>query len=335
MLHIMLLILKIIGIILLCILGIVLLAILCALFVPLRYRIEVMRKEGDGQPPVVVQVKVTWLLHVVNVLICYPASVYVRVRVFLFTLFQIPEKKRKASRRKKTSGNDTEGKDQPSKAVDSGDGERTEPPTKGKEKRKPKKASDLPETTVVDRTLEGEMEEGDSPEPEDAGLFRRIICKIRNLIVQICQIPEKIKTLLQKMQYTISSLCDKIESTSDTIKYYCEVLQSDAFARSFALCKEQIRVILKEIKPDKFEADVIVGTNDAASTGEILAVYGMLYPLIGEHVRVLGDFEQARIEGQLFLKGKIRAFTFLWIALKVYRNKDIRTLIKLFKKEAV
>ena len=70
----MLLILKIIGIILICILGMVLFAVLCALFVPLRYQIEVMREEGEGKPPVVVRVKVTWLLHLINVLLRYPAD---------------------------------------------------------------------------------------------------------------------------------------------------------------------------------------------------------------------------------------------------------------------
>ena len=72
MLHIILLILKIIGIVLLCILGIIILALFCVLFVPVRYRIEVMRKEGEDEPPVDVRVKVTWLLHLLNILIRYP-----------------------------------------------------------------------------------------------------------------------------------------------------------------------------------------------------------------------------------------------------------------------
>lgn len=68
MLHILLLILKIIGIVLLSILGILLLGIICALFVPVRYRIEAVRQEGEGQPPAAVRVKVTWLLHLINFL---------------------------------------------------------------------------------------------------------------------------------------------------------------------------------------------------------------------------------------------------------------------------
>ena len=110
---------------------------------------------------------------------------------------------------------------------------------------------------------------------------------------------------------------------------------SDEFGRSFALCREQAGVVLKELKPDRVEVDLVFGTGDPASTGEVLAVCGMLYPVFGPKVRIAGDFERAHLEGYVFIKGKIRAFTFLRVAWKLYRNKDIRTLIKLFKKEAV
>lgn len=318
MLHIMLLILKIIGIILICILGMVLFAVLCALFVPLRYQIEVMREEGEGKPPVVVRVKVTWLLHLINVLLRYPANVYVRVRIFLFTLFQIPEKQHKPSRRKKAGGSGPEETEAP-EDVGAKRSEQPEEKTEVQDTEENAPPAEKAGGSGAERTVQRE-------EKEDTR--HKILCKIRHLTA-------KIKAFFQKIQYTICGFCDKIESTSDTIKYYCDILRSDAFARSFALCKEQLGIILRAVRPDQFEADMIVGTNDPASTGEILAVFGMLYPYVGEHVRVVGDFERAHIEGRMFLKGKVRAFTFLCIAVRVYRNKDIRTLIKLFKKEAV
>ena len=92
---------------------------------------------------------------------------------------------------------------------------------------------------------------------------------------------------------------------------------------------------MKSLKPKKFEAAFVVGTDDPASTGEILAVCGMLYPILGPQVNVVGDFERKRLEGHLLLKGKIRFFTFLRVAVKIYFNKDIRKLYKLLKKEAV
>ena len=351
MLHIILLILKIIGIILLCILGVLLLAISCAFFVPLRYRIEVFREEGEGNPPFVVHAKVTWLLHLVNILLCYPADVYVRVRIFLFTLFQIPEaekkqtkekSERKKKRKKKKPGETDE--NTAGKEVEQAEEEQSVPDAGKVPDAEDKSSVDtsLEQVKTVDPENTGETKDTENTQeaaPEPSGPFRKWIYKIsqkvRNLLNKIRQFLDRIKNAFQNILYTIRHMCDKIKSTSNTIQYYREVLQSDAFQHSWELCKGQIGILLRALKPDKFEADLIVGTGDPASTGEILAVYGMLYPFLGEHVRIVGDFEQAHVEGHLFIKGKIRAFTFLRVAWKVYRNKDIRTLIKLFKKEAV
>ena len=67
MLHIVLTILKVIGIILLVILGILLAVILLVLFVPLRYRLNVRR----GNTPLTVDGRVTWLLHLLRIDLFY------------------------------------------------------------------------------------------------------------------------------------------------------------------------------------------------------------------------------------------------------------------------
>ena len=145
----------------------------------------------------------------------------------------------------------------------------------------------------------------------------------------------KIKSLIENIQYTIQKFCDKIKSVSDTIEYYRKVIEGEAFRRSFALCKNELLRIGKALKPQKFQVQLLIGMDDPAATGEILAVWGMLYPVIGGYVDVAGDFERKRLEGHLLLKGKIRFFTFLRVAVKIYFNKDIRKLYKLLKKEAV
>lgn len=326
MLHIILLILKIIGIVLLCILGVLFLAIGCALFVPLRYRIEVYREEGEDNPPVTARVKVTWLLHLVNILICYPSDVYVRARIFLFTLFRFPEsKKEKKSNRKKRK----EAGEQDSR-----------PAEKEEVVSRPAEPQDGNLICGDDRKQDEQREPDTHTEEagavqEPSGFLNKIIKRIHDLTGKIKQIIDKMKNAVENMQYTIRRFCDKIKSALDNIQYYREVLESDSFKHSWALCRKQAGIILKELKPDKVEADVIVGTEDPATTGEILAICGMLYPWIGQHVRVVGDFERAHIEGRIFIKGKLRAFTFLRVAVKVYLNKDIKALIKLFKKEAV
>ena len=345
MLHIILLILKIIGVVLLCIVGFLLLSIACVLFVPVRYRIRLMREEGEDKPPVVAYVKVTWLLHLVNILIRYPATVIVRARILLITLFRIPEKAKKS-------------KDDEEQTI------KKEKKKKEKQDVNVESESDtgtpqvIEQTAQIDTAEQAITEESEAvqeytafggneddfvpkePEQEEYGESeenKSLFAKIGNIFRKIKQIIEKIKAFFENIQYTIRKFCDKIESVSDNIKYYREVLDSDSFRKAADLCKGELGWALKKLKPDKFEADLIVGMEDPAATGEILAICGMLYPLIGPNVRVVGNFEcdKMHIEGRLYMRGKIRVITFLRIVVRIYFNRDIKKLIKLFKKEAV
>lgn len=327
MLHIVLLILKIIGIILLCILGILLLGIVCVLFVPVRYRIELDRAEGEDEPPIVVNARITWLLHLLNILIQYPAKVTVRVRILFFTLFQMPKRiKHSKSKLQETDSKDIQLKEQ------TPDEELLKSETQTPE-HEPLQATELLQTEN-DRTQiknEGQTsEEETSHTKEHYNLkekWHKLLEKIQNFFC-------KIKELFQNIQYTIKHFCDKIKSVSNQIEYYKKVVSSDAFQHSFQLCKGELFSILKSLRPQKFNADIVVGMDDPATTGEILAIWGMLYPIIGEHVNITGDFEQNRIEGHVLVKGRIRAITFVKAVIRIYFNKDIRQLIHLLKKEA-
>lgn len=333
MLHIILLILKIIGIVLLSILGILILAIVCVMFVPVRYRIRVIREEGEDKPPVTAYIKITWLLHLVNILIRYPSKVIVRVRILIFTLFRIPgkekktnktEKVRKSEKKEKTKQEKTHEEHKDTKPDESADIHQTD--KMNSRTVSEERGAAVSTATEVPETEQGEFEEKKS-----------LIAKIRNIIDKIKQIVEKIKAFFENIQYTIRKFCDKIKAASDNIQYYREVLESDPFRQSLQMCKGELGWVFRKLKPDKFEADLIVGMEDPAATGEILAICGMFYPIIGQHVRVVGDFacEKTHIEGRLYISGRMRVFTFLRTAIRIYFNKDIKKLIKLLKKEAV
>lgn len=383
----------------LCILGILLLAILIVLCVPVRYRIELNREEGEGKPPFVVRAKITWLLHFVNILIQYPSEkAYVRVRLFIFTLFRAPEKQVKDSARskqnkksvqnkkvkQKKTKSESEASDTQPTETESGNIDTQPIRTESKGTEPSKRDADAREIlndgtqkTIADKQQQSEeqsnapdMEEQDTVQKSNqrqtinaerdkelptvtisaqkqaeqktkrkkskrSGLITSLKQKLQKIFEKIKTAFHKIKDLFQNIQYTIRNFCDKIRSISEQIRYYRELIASDVFQQSFQLCKGELAYIFKKIKPQKMEADLIIGMDDPAVTGEILAIYGMLYPFIGEHVNVAGDFEQNRIEGHVFIKGRIRAVTFVRTAIRIYFNKDIRKLIKLLKKEAV
>ena len=79
----------------------------------------------------------------------------------------------------------------------------------------------------------------------------------------------------------------------------------------------------------------MAGTGDPSSTGQLLSVYGMLYPFIGNHVFLQTDFENQIVEGDLYIKGKIKIWVFLWAAFKLFIDKDLRRVLKLLKKEEI
>lgn len=347
MLHILLLILKIIGILLLCILGMLVLGVVCVLFVPVRYRIEVVRNEGDGEPPFAATVKITWLLHFVNVLVRFTGNLTVRARLLFFTVFRLPKREKRGGRVKAGKpgrGEDKKKRKREKPPEDTDDGISTESSENRLDGYSKKTNRNVEDTRAADQTISPDVPEGDEKESarkadEESGGETE---KAPSLWDKLRAVPEilrgifaKIKSFFENIQYTIQNICDKIRSISDTIEYYRGVIEGEAFANSFALCKKELRSIAKALKPDRFEAALIVGVDDPATTGEILAVCGMLYPVFGPQVCVSGDFERKRLEGRVFVKGKLRFFTFVRVAVKIYFNKDIRKLYGLLKKEAV
>lgn len=334
MLHILLFILKIIGILLLCILGVLVLGIVCALFVPVRYRIEVVREEGEGEPPFAATVKITWLFHFLNVLVCFAGSLSVRARLLFFTVFRLPKREKRGGRAKtgaphRRKERKKRKKEKVPEGLETGD----LPEGRSTEEMRTEKENISPGETEGDekkgaRKAEGEKAGEPEKEPTLWDKLRAIPKILRSIFA-------KIKSIFENIQYTIQNICDKIKSVSDTIEYYRGVIEGEPFRRSYALCKKELWSIAKSLKPDRFEAALVVGMDDPAATGEILAVCGMLYPIFGPQVNVAGDFERRRLEGHVSIKGKLRFFTFVRAAVRIYFNKDIRKLYGLLKKEAV
>ena len=325
MLHILLLILKIIGIILGSLLGLILLCLIFALFVPVRYQAEAGRTEGEGNPPVEVSAKITWLLHFINIRLEYSTEFRLRVRVFFFTVFRMPkkqqeEKKKKKDRKKSKDERSVKKQD----AVENQEKVKTKTESMPDESFKTETVSE-PENDKTENLREAEEpKENEQEKPPKIPIKERIVKGIT-----------KIYHILKNIWYTITGICDKIKKIRKNIEYYVNVLQSETFRKSFSLCKEELISIFSGIRPRKFQADLIIGMDDPASTAKIFSYYGMLYPFIGGNVNITPDFDKKRVEGFVKLKGKITLFTFIRAAVHIYFSKDIRKLLKLFKKEDV
>ena len=305
-------ILKIIGIILLCILSFILVLLLLILFVPVRYRLKAVRKEQDDAM-VHADAKVTWLLHLLSVSFRYPEAAYLKVRVFGIPVCSTEKKEQDKTEQDKNEQDKSEQNGQELdrvKADEAKQKDKTEEKTEEKavEKQEEKQEEEL------EKLLEEKLKEEEEP----------------TLIRFIKKLLEK----LIKIKYTILKICDKIKHIIKNVRYYVAIMKSNCFQRAFSLCKEEVFSLIKSIMPRKLKGSFLIGTGDPASTAQILAVHGMLYPFIGNHITVVPDFENTVIEGDLFIKGRITVFKILKTAVKVYFNKDVRKVLRLLKREA-
>lgn len=340
-------ILKIIGIILLVVLGLILFLLLLVLFVPIRYRIDAS-KDAEGEQQIHALIKVTWFLHLLNIRFLYPEEAYLRVRIACFTLFRSDQptkeaassKKNAAAEKKKESEaktvktskasreaedtllatEDVEGSGEQPQTMDEDGWSRIDNTQIKPDEKKEGKLKDAPKNQTENAThTETDSEESTS--------------KWELLREKILWCIQKLWKLLKNIRYTIQSIYDKIRNIIHHIRYYYRVLQSELFRRTWEKYSKEALCLLKCIAPRKIKGYLHIGMEDPATTGQILGYYGMLYPLIGEHIDVIPDFEHVILEGTLKIRGNITLFQAVRIACTIYFDKDLQKLIRLLKRE--
>ena len=316
LLMIVLLILKIIGIILAAAIGILLIVLICGLFVPIRYYVTADGKLGEKHP-VRMEMKATWLLHMVNIVFSYGESARLRIRVLCFTLLDSAREKKKKKEKKGKKK-----RERNSDIKQNANEERQQPheienlKTESREKQ--------PETEEIEET------ETDKAEVEIPALENE---EKRNK--SVFAFFHKLLEALKNIEYTIQGICGKIKNVMENIRYYIDILQGEDFRSVFRNAKKQMIWICRKVKPTKCRINLRAGMEDPATTGQIVAAYGILYPLVGGSVFLQPEFEEKVIEGDVYIKGKITGIIFLIAGLKIALDKNIWRLIKLLKKEGV
>lgn len=106
--------------------------------------------------------------------------------------------------------------------------------------------------------------------------------------------------------------------------------------KAAALTLAQLWYLLKKIKPSKIEGDVVFGTGDPATTGQILGAIAALYGFVPEKLHITPDFQEERYEGRIRAKGKLRLVHLLIVAVRLFSDKNFRAFVKqLLEKEDV
>ena len=115
--------------------------------------------------------------------------------------------------------------------------------------------------------------------------------------------------------------------------YYKRIWDQPQTRQAIRVGFYELGEIIRHVLPRKLEVFGIVGTGDPASTGQIMAIQGMLYPWHKGNIRLEPDFEEKYIEGELHLKGIIRLGTLGICGLRILLNKNVRRLIRILRKK--
>ena len=304
-----LLILKIIGIILLSIISLLLIIIALILFVPIRYRIIANKFEDSD---FYAEIKLTWLLHFINILIKYTDDLYYRVRVIL-----IPIKKSDNLKKHKNNSKKTEPDPNDTKSIDEG------------ENISDKSVNEDISDNEISKDKEEIVSTSDLDENDDDNINfdenKGIIYKIRFVLTKFFEFLFNIKEKLNEAYNTVVNIVKDID-------YYINALKDERNKKVISLCLSQASSIINNIKPKIFNGNLTIGIDEPYTMGQILSIYGILFPIIHDKITINPVYDKEVIEGDLYIKGRISVFVLIRAAIKIYFNRDYKRMIKIFKK---
>lgn len=333
MLHIILAILKIIGILLAVVLGLLVLGVLLILFVPLRYQLDFERGTGSN----LARGRFGWLARLIMVTAKLEDNKpHVTVRICWFTKQLVPaaEKKEKPPGKREKSKKSEDGE------YDSGPGRDQELPSENapKEESVPEEPTEVKAVLTKEPEKEEDVKSGQiGSSAERPGLLEKIkrlynkvktaVLKIYGILVHIPEIPGK---LLKKWQ----GIQNKAEAVRKKAEHYISIWKDEGTQAVFMLSKDQIRFLWKHLHPRKIQGKLRYGFEDPSITGMVTGGLYIILPMSFYEVELLPEFEPDKpliLEGKLLIKGHVRLCHVAKTVWILFRNKDLRKLIKQLK----
>lgn len=327
MIHILFMILKALGILLLVLLFLVLLIVCTVLFLPFCYRAQVL-KEEEGFACVKASGRVSWLFGAVALTASYEEQ-KPEAQILLFGASLETWKRRlKKIRRGETSvprteENETENaleaeKTAEQKAPDQK--EKQQKVTAQKEQPEQEQEPDAPKKSILERFF---------------GRIEYLPEKLLNLASRLLQTAFRLLELpfrlLEKLEQKIQA-GRRLKRKWESVKKF---FRSKMFREALLHAKKEVLYFLKKAAPKKVTGTVRFGFNDPALTGETLGILGMIYGKLPKDLSIQPDFEQEILQGDVRMKGSFQAVTAAGIALRLFRDQNLRKTIRHFKhKEA-
>lgn len=306
-LNIFLLILKIIGITLLVILGLILFILCLLLFVPIRY--DVLAKYQE-QPDI--RVRISYLLKAVRArYVLSGKESSLRVKVLWFTLMGGDKKKKPKRTKRRKMQEDQKRAEMTETAAPLSGPSNTEnkAETSGRAEEAVKMPSDNGQTVVKEQEPPKSSPVQQKPQQEKSWKKKKQKKNRENNKKTGTDAPS-------------GGIMEMIKQIAALIKENKEVI---------AFLFKQLKALLKHILPGSHVINLKLGLEDPAALGEILGAAAVIRSATNLVINITPFFNEKIMEADCHFKGRIRLGKLLFIALKIYFNKDIKRIIRQVK----
>lgn len=213
---------------------------------------------------------------------------------------------------------------------------------KSKETRNQKEQSNEPEEQQKEEVLTEQQEEKQEEKPQKESQqeikqeikqtvwdkIKNIIKKIREVICSIIGLPAKVKEFITSLFNKIKKQTSRIKEIINKIKLFMkDEVNKDSF---FHIMKSVVQV-LKHLNPRKLSVKVEFGLEDPAATGMLLGGLSALIGFHGKFVRLIPNFNEEVLKGEILAIGRVRIIRLLIIGIRLILYKNNRQLIKNLK----
>ena len=301
MLHIIIFILKIIGILLLVILGLILLLVSSVLFVPITYKVRAERKDG------VIQVRAVagWMFRLLSVHYRLHTSQepmqLLQGRILGIPVWkplepkkEKPKKAEKKSKEKQSKPKQMEAKQLEQKAE-----------VKSSDKAKERLKKDLTPGTAVATIPQPESEVSRQEQPQDKqaqtkpprqSILKKLLYAIRRIYGKITAIGRGLFSLVVKLLHMP-------EKASETIGTLTDFWNLEENVKARESIWRELKFLWKHSRPRKADLTLHFGFEDPSWTGQCMGVLSILNVWYPGRIFLKPEFEQEIFEGTLYIKG--------------------------------
>lgn len=328
MLHIILGILKLIGLLFCILFLLILLNAAIFLLVPVRYQIMLEKTETVMKG----QIRLTWLLHLISARLSYDVRVQERQIEICILGISLEKFKTIRSRRREKKLQKERAKLQKERAKLQTE-LKTEQPQK---KNIPLEKADTEEKKLLQEARLEDRERSESktaPETGSIAAERTVIhafwTKLTALIDRIVRLAGSAVKLIEGIAAETVNFYEKLSAVPEKIDAVQQTLEEYEVKAAAGDLKHELNYIWKHYGLRRTEGYLHFGTGDPAMTGQLTGVLYMLLPAKAGKVAVQPEFSEQILEMELTAKGYVRSCHIIPVGWRLLRNKR---LVRLFKK---